>query len=71
MHRDIEISLRDMGGSSYYNVYVGSACFTIDFLFLKTVSIGFLRNWNELYCNTASRSTQRCERNIVVFMRYD
>lgn len=35
MHRDIEISLRDMGGSSYYNVYVGSACFTIDFLFFK------------------------------------
>lgn len=35
MHNDIEISLRDLGGSSYYNVYVGSACFTIDFLFFK------------------------------------
>lgn len=35
MRKDIEISLRDLGGSSYYNVYVGSACFTIDFLFFK------------------------------------
>lgn len=33
MHNDIEISLRDLGGSSFYDVYVGQAHFYIDFNF--------------------------------------
>lgn len=35
MRKDIEISLRDLGGSSFYDVYVGQAHFYIDFNFFK------------------------------------